>query len=266
MITCDGGCPDHHKGDEPDPACTVGQCAGVGGYVGDTPGHGVGGTGNFTGKGPNVVGAQRVAADQAAARRLAMLEKIVFISSHVGVAANDPDLQKLQQYWKWANQNFGDLDEAGKWRQICEGGDTPCDYRLKALFLEQGGLDWLSESKGHKLFAAGGDILVTARGLFAFRSPNAEHPPSEDATKRMGELPIGECGYDCSEIAEELFAAAGREGAIVRIEARSGEYGSTINVPEAGGSNTVQYTYHEVYMDGKYAYDPRLSPDPIPPW
>lgn len=35
-------------------------------------------------------------------------------------------------------------------------------------------------------------------------------------------------------------------------------------IPEQGGRIVEQYTFHEVYTDGRYAYDPTLSLDPVP--
>ncbi len=74
----------------------------------------------------------------------------------------------------------------------------------------------------------------------------------------MKQQPIDVCGFDCSEISENLLAAAGQEGKIVAFKGK----GSTLLVPE--GSSTVEYTFHHVYTDGRYAYDPRLSMNAIP--
>lgn len=65
-------------------------------------------------------------------------------------------------------------------------------------------------------------------------------------------------GYDCSEIAEDFYNAAGKQGIIYRIEGKNG----VINGYEY--NNVVEYIYHEVYSDGVYIYDPRYQNVPIP--
>jgi filamentous hemagglutinin len=65
---------------------------------------------------------------------------------------------------------------------------------------------------------------------------------------------------DCAEIAADLAKAAGGEGRILRIEPRTT---GTLNLLENGevGGN---FFYHEVFTDGRYVFDPRLSATPIP--
>ncbi len=63
---------------------------------------------------------------------------------------------------------------------------------------------------------------------------------------------------DCSEIACDLFEAAGRTGSILRVEAGGA---SRLAIREAGDLQRV--IYHEVYTDGNYVFDPRLSPYPV---
>jgi hypothetical protein len=57
------------------------------------------------------------------------------------------------------------------------------------------------------------------------------------------------------------MSANGGTGRIARYEPSKG---STLKVPEAGGERVEDYVYHEVYTDGRYAYDPRFSSAPIP--
>lgn len=40
--------------------------------------------------------------------------------------------------------------------------------------------------------------------------------------------------------------------------------GSDIRIPERGGARVEDYTFHEVYTDGRYVYDPTLSSNSIP--
>lgn len=65
---------------------------------------------------------------------------------------------------------------------------------------------------------------------------------------------------DCSDIASKLFDAAGGKGKI--IEVRPSKIGG-LNVFENGTTESGQF-YHQVYTDGRYVYDPRLSSAPIP--
>ncbi|MDE5204390.1 hypothetical protein PYX06_00700 [Citrobacter amalonaticus] len=65
---------------------------------------------------------------------------------------------------------------------------------------------------------------------------------------------------DCSDIAPKLLDAAGGQGKI--IEVRPIISGS-LNVYE-NGRTEADMTFHQVYTDGKYVYDPRLSLKPIP--
>ncbi len=64
-------------------------------------------------------------------------------------------------------------------------------------------------------------------------------------------------GFDCSEIAEEFYDAAGQQGTIYRIEGKNGvlygyEYG-----------NILEFEYHEIYSDGIYIYAPRYLNEPV---
>jgi hypothetical protein len=65
---------------------------------------------------------------------------------------------------------------------------------------------------------------------------------------------------DCSEIAERLLKLNNGQGGI--LEAVPSQRG-TLNVLENGSLVDSQY-YHQVYTDGTYVYDPRLSSAPIP--
>ena len=65
-------------------------------------------------------------------------------------------------------------------------------------------------------------------------------------------------GYDCSEIAEDFYNAAGNQGNIYRIEGKNG----IINGYEY--NDILQLDYHEVYSDGINIYDSRYQNVPIP--
>jgi filamentous hemagglutinin len=71
---------------------------------------------------------------------------------------------------------------------------------------------------------------------------------------------VGCSGTDCSDIASKLLDASGGKGKI--IEVRPSTIGN-LNVYENGVTEPGQF-YHQVYTDGRYVYDPRLSSSPIP--
>uniref|UniRef100_UPI0019694B44 hypothetical protein n=1 Tax=Listeria costaricensis TaxID=2026604 RepID=UPI0019694B44 len=63
--------------------------------------------------------------------------------------------------------------------------------------------------------------------------------------------------YDCSEIADDLYAAAGKKGVIYEIKPKT----YRLFVEEYG--KVKSFDYHTVYSDGKYIYDPRYNEIPI---
>jgi hypothetical protein len=99
------------------------------------------------------------------------------------------------------------------------------------------------------------EVVVVARAgrttLKALPSPNAL------VVEKMNNLKICS-GTDCSEIAEELLAAAGGEGKVLRV---TGQGGNEIRLSQDGIIES--FKYHEVYTDGKFIYDPRYSKLPI---
>ncbi|WP_238346716.1 filamentous hemagglutinin N-terminal domain-containing protein [Pseudomonas viciae] len=97
-----------------------------------------------------------------------------------------------------------------------------------------------------------------------FRPVNPEYPPNQSVVDAMESTKIknmvGCDGTDCSEIAIKLFEAAGGRGRI--IEVRPSQAGN-LNLYENGAQESGQF-YHQVYTDGRYVYDPRLSSNPVP--
>nr|WP_256676832.1 DUF637 domain-containing protein [Pseudomonas sp. H3(2019)] len=97
-----------------------------------------------------------------------------------------------------------------------------------------------------------------------FRPINPDFPPDKSVVDAMsGERIQGmiKCdSTDCSDIASKLFDAAGGKGKI--IEVRPSKTGD-LNVFENGATEPGQF-YHQIYTDGRYVYDPRLSSAPIP--
>ncbi|PXZ03965.1 hypothetical protein [Gilliamella apicola] len=65
---------------------------------------------------------------------------------------------------------------------------------------------------------------------------------------------------DFSEITEKLLDVADGKGKIIEVRSKKRVQ---LNVFENGRIESGQY-YHQVYTDGKYIYDPRLSSQPIP--
>jgi hypothetical protein len=94
--------------------------------------------------------------------------------------------------------------------------------------------------------------------MFEIRTPNPGFPANESVVVAM------ERRYhdntDCSEKAEDLMAAASGKGRIIRYQS---VLGSFLQVPEQGGQRIEVYEYHDVYVDGRYLYDPSFSSVPM---
>jgi RHS repeat-associated protein len=99
-----------------------------------------------------------------------------------------------------------------------------------------------------------GGPLAGARGIAA----GALHLRSAAIVEQMNSLRICS-GTDCSEIAAALSAFAG-EGRILRVSGRSGGDLRLLEYGRIDGG----FKYHEVFTDGRYIYDPRLSPSAVP--
>ena len=80
----------------------------------------------------------------------------------------------------------------------------------------------------------------------------------QDLTQVISKEP----GYDCSEAAEALYNSNGQTGQIIRIEPKVANGLNEITVP-INRQNTP-FVYHEAYTDGRFVYDPFVSPNPIP--
>lgn len=93
---------------------------------------------------------------------------------------------------------------------------------------------------------------------------NPEFPPNKAVVDAMDSPLIKEMticeGTDCAEIASKLLAAAGGKGKV--IEVRPSTRGN-LNLYTNGAIEPEQF-YHQVYTDGRYVYDARLSSQPIP--
>ena len=100
---------------------------------------------------------------------------------------------------------------------------------------------------------------------FEFRDINPNFPPNPKLVKEMKSSAMKNyCalyGTNCSEIAEDLFISAGRKGKILEMTPKIKN--RQINTP-LSNNKSEDFYYHQVYTDGKYIYDPRLSNNPIP--
>ncbi|MFK0253166.1 putative T7SS-secreted protein [Streptomyces sp. NPDC090445] len=99
------------------------------------------------------------------------------------------------------------------------------------------------------------------RDPFDFRKPNPDHPPKQNLIDAMKAAPKGDY-IDCTEISDFIMKRADGEGKIVHYFTPSGN----LRTPEAGpnGIKIENWDFHQVYTDGRYVYDPTLSPDPVP--
>ena len=107
-------------------------------------------------------------------------------------------------------------------------------------------------------------IAIEAGAMFSqgdgSGSSGGSQNPNQDALdemRRREELYRRESNIDCSEIAEDLFEASGRNGKIIEIRANDG----WLWVEEYG--NVRDFNYHTVFSDGRFIFDPRFSPNPI---
>lgn len=94
----------------------------------------------------------------------------------------------------------------------------------------------------------------------SFRKCNPNHPPNPIVVQAYQNANFKNQGYDCAEIAEDLLQAANSQGRIIEIMPAKGK---RLKVLEKSGV-LAEYNYHQVYTDGRYVYDPRLNPDPVP--
>jgi hypothetical protein len=97
-----------------------------------------------------------------------------------------------------------------------------------------------------------------------FRKVNPKYPANQDVLResralqnKVKKYP----NYDCSEIAEDLLKAAHGKGKIIEV-LPSGK-SKDLTLYELG-ERQDGFDYHQVYTDGQYVYDPRVSSDAIP--
>ena len=155
----------------------------------------------------------------------------------------------FQEYYHWAH-------DTGGWLPLPK--DLRSDVFAYWTVVQSGrgvtaGTDWKDI----------GVLVVDDAAVFAANMAASKLGGANTALAKMQDVDfqrlVGLSGYDCSEIADDLYNAAGGQGRIMRIDPSSAS--GQVLVPEASG-NTA-YRYHEVYTDGSYVFDPRLSSDPM---
>ncbi len=92
-----------------------------------------------------------------------------------------------------------------------------------------------------------------------FREVNPQHAPNLAVVSEMNKMKISQ-DMDCSEIAEHLHEVAGGKGRIINVAPEKGKLLTLIEY----GKRERDFKYHQVFTDGKYVYDPRLSNVAVP--
>jgi hypothetical protein len=95
-----------------------------------------------------------------------------------------------------------------------------------------------------------------------FRKVNPKYPANQAVLEKAQSINFKNLGIDCSEIAEDLLKAAKGKGQIIEV-LPSGER-EKLRLYELGRVTGDEFDYHQVYTDGRYVYDPRLSSEPVP--
>jgi hypothetical protein len=98
-----------------------------------------------------------------------------------------------------------------------------------------------------------------------FRKVNPKYPANPevlDEIRALQERVREDQSYDCSEIAEDLLKAAKGKGQVIQVNPGEGQRLKLYEFGEVTPDPT--YIYHQVYTDGRYVYDPRVSVDAIP--
>ena len=145
-------------------------------------------------------------------------------------------------------ENYYKLQEA-----VANGDDYEAGYYATALLYDVA----LDAAQIAGTVKATSSLSRLVRISKAEAAGNIEQAAS-NVVQKMRELPIKEWGYDCSEIAEDLYNAAGGKGEILNITSNSE---GQISVVQFG--QKIKFDYHQVYSDGKYVYDPRYYNNPI---
>ncbi len=127
-----------------------------------------------------------------------------------------------------------------------------------------GGIPKGSAPKGKQGQEASGKVIPPKMDR-PFRPVNPDFPPNEAVVNAMQRPEIRKMAenchnVDCSELAGELLKRSGGVGKIIEVRPKI-KYG--LNVLENGYIER-NLGYHQIYTDGRYVYDPRLSLEPVP--
>ncbi|WP_230473046.1 VENN motif pre-toxin domain-containing protein [Enterobacillus tribolii] len=101
-------------------------------------------------------------------------------------------------------------------------------------------------------------------GLEDVRPENPGYPANQSVVDKVKDpnfiswISNTDC-TDCSDIAPKLLEVAGRQEKIIEVRPLKP---NTLNVYENGYMEN-NMTFHQVYTDGRYVYDPRISLNPI---
>ncbi|MCE3602208.1 HINT domain-containing protein [Massilia sp. P8910] len=113
---------------------------------------------------------------------------------------------------------------------------------------------------------ASSEVGMTLPGVSRpIRILNADFPANQGAldfmnSRRLRDMVLDTHCVDCSDIAPQLQRAAGGGGQILEVRPT---IKNNLNVYENGSIEPGQ-SFHQVYTDGRYVYDPRVSLTPIP--
>jgi hypothetical protein len=98
-----------------------------------------------------------------------------------------------------------------------------------------------------------------------FRGENFDFPADPKIVKFMNSNKMKSLtdldGYDCSDVAEKLLKLANGKGKIIEVKPNKP---GTLKLFEDAIETKPEFSYHQVYSDAKYVYDPRLSIKPVP--
>jgi hypothetical protein len=114
--------------------------------------------------------------------------------------------------------------------------------------------------------------------LPAAKSARVSGSPNVGAQTRLDELAkryvseTDQCAIYCTSYAEDLMAASGGEGKIVVLSSRNMKWRETyhssmggngaLDLPTIAGKE--RFSYHSVYTDGRFMFDPFVSELPLP--
>jgi YD repeat-containing protein len=115
----------------------------------------------------------------------------------------------------------------------------------------------------------GDSASSSVRSGFNLAAPNSG--ARAELSRIYGNNPIGDYDYYCTEEAFNIRNAAGNQGKVVIFSHKDalwkdkydiGMLSENIHIPTTGGNEP--FTYHSVYTDGKFIYDPLVGSQPIP--